>query len=43
MVKLIAIKVNQEINHFVKNKSTSFRKVLLAVSATNHFSSKDVY
>jgi hypothetical protein len=37
------MKVNSEINHFVKNKSTPIKKVLLAVSATNHFSSKDVY
>lgn len=43
LVKLIAAKVNQEINHFVKNKSTPFRKVLLAVSATNHSGSKYVY
>lgn len=43
LVRLITIKVNSEINHFVKNKTAPFRKVLLAVSATNHFSSKDVY
>lgn len=43
LVRLIAIKVNQEINHFVKNKSAPFTEVLLAVSATNHFSSQDVY
>lgn len=43
LVRLITMKVNPEINHFVKNKSAPFRKVLLAVSATNHFSSKDVY
>lgn len=43
LVRLIAIKVNQEINHFVKNKSSPFREVLLAVLATNYFPSKDVY